>query len=104
MASHFPKWKPNSTTRRKIKSHEFRVRYKALRNSSDAFIKRADVREYIFEKCEQKCYICGALEDLQIDHVVSVYCFALKGLDYYLLNDETNLRAICGRCNSAKEV
>ena len=104
MKVNFPRLKPNSCTISKFKSNNFRVRYNALRNSSDAFIKKADVRKYIFEKSNHKCYICGATENLQIDHVVSVYCFALKRFDYRPLNEESNLKAICRKCNSSKEV
>ncbi len=98
----FPKWKPGFRTRRKFYSEEFRERYKALRNSSDNFIKRSDVREYIFRKYGGKCHLCGAKADLQIDHITSVYEVARKMTGIGMLNSECNLALICRRCNSGK--
>lgn len=98
----FPKWKPHISTQSKFGNGDFRLRYKALRNSSSGFINRADVREYIFSRNGYKCVECGSNNDLQVDHIVSVYEFAKKQLDYSKLNIEENLQTLCGICNAKK--
>ena len=99
----FPMWNPQRVTLEKIGSSDFRIRYKALRNSSSRFIKRKDVRDYIFERDGGKCYLCGNHENLQIDHVVSVYAYAKNTAgDVSGPNEKDNLRTICAKCNSAK--
>jgi len=99
----FPKWSPQQATLKKIGSSDFRIRYKALRNSSSGFIKRKDVRDYIFKRDGHKCYLCGSCENLQIDHIVSVYDYAKNiGRDVTDLNKKDNLRTICAKCNSTK--
>lgn len=85
-----------------MKSDNFKERYKALRNVSSNFIKREDVREYLLKKYNHKCYICGSFEDLQIDHIISVYKFASERLELSAINSEENLAVICLKCNSAK--
>ena len=98
----FPEWKPQRNTIRKFYSSNFRERYKALRNSSSNFIRKEEVRNYIFEKYNHKCYICGFEGDLQIDHIVSVYEVAKGIREINYLNREENLAAICTKCNSSK--
>ena len=97
-----PKWNPRRTSFQKMKSDNFKVRYKALRSASSNFIKRKDVRDYLLKKYDHKCYICGSSENLQIDHIVSVYRFAIDILEATSLNSEENLAVICMKCNSAK--
>ena len=99
---YFPKWKPQIATERKFGRADFRVRYTALRNSSSAFIKREDVRRYIFSKYGHRCYLCGSTNNLQIDHIVSVYAAAKDSRLINVLNTENNLRPICATCNSSK--
>ncbi len=98
----FSVWNPNIHTASKFGCSDFRIRYKALRNSSSGFIRRADVRQIIFEKYHGKCYICGSTDNLQIDHIISVYKFAVQRLPYKDLNKEENLALICRRCNCQK--
>lgn len=98
----FPKWNPQYYTKQRFGSSDFNIRYKALRNSSSGFIKRKDVRKIIYNKYNGKCYLCGNNENLQIDHIVSVYKCALNEFPVELLNSEDNLALICRRCNSAK--
>lgn len=97
-----PKWNPRRVSFQKMKSDNFKERYKALRNASSNFIKRKYVRDYLLKKYNHKCYICGSSEDLQIDHIVSVYKFASERLDPFVLNSDENLAVICSKCNSAK--
>ena len=101
----FPNWNPQYRTFCKFKSDDFRIRYKALRNSSDSFIKRSDVREYVFKKYENKCYLCGCKDNLQVDHIISVYAYAKERIEpIETLNGKENLAAICRKCNAAKAV
>lgn len=99
----FPEWKPQRNTIQKITSDNFKERYKTLRNASSNFVKRADVRNYILSKYGNKCYICGSSDDLQVDHIISVYKFAANKMNPFTLNSEENLAAICQKCNSAKQ-
>lgn len=98
----FPKCKPRFHSKLKMESDDFGIRYKALRNVSSHFISRPDVRRAIFKKCENKCYLCGSKDNLQIDHVISVYQGAVERIPYYRINSYENLMAICRSCNSAK--
>ena len=97
-----PKWNPRRTSFQKMRSDNFKIRYKALRSASSNFIKREDVRDYLLKKYNHKCYICGTSENLQIDHIISVYRFASERLEPSVLNSEENLAVICMKCNSAK--
>lgn len=98
----FPKCKPQFSCKVKMRSDDFGIRYKALRNVSSHFISRPDVRKIIFRKCGFQCYLCGSKDKLQIDHVVSVYQGAVERIPYYRINSYENLMVICRRCNSAK--
>lgn len=79
-----------------------KVRYKALRNSSSAFINRKDVRDAIFSRDDYKCVVCGSSDNLQIDHIHSVYSVLKKKYPIEKLNSEENLRTLCRHCNLSK--
>lgn len=98
----FPTWCPQQVTSSRMGSRDFRVRYKAIRNSSSSFIKRKDVREAILKRDDCKCTICGSKENLTIDHIISVYSVALKKYPLDLLNRKDNLRSLCLSCNCRK--
>jgi len=98
----FPKWKPYRYTVKRFKNNVYEVRYQALKNSSSSFIKRLDVRNYIFKKHNNQCINCGSIENLTIDHIVSIYRVAKNKLDFEFLNSEENLTVLCKSCNSAK--
>ena len=99
----FPMWRPYRPTTIKIRSGDFRTRYKALRDSSSSFTHRSDVKRIVYEKYSGRCYLCGAVNDLQIDHIVSVYRYALEQIEPVSgLNKLDNLALICRRCNSGK--
>ena len=102
MSQQFPKWKPNVATNSKFGHEEYRVRYKALRNSSSGFIKRKDVKDFLLRKHGRKCAMCGSNELLQIDHIVSVYECAMGNLPIDELNRENNLQLLCSCCNGGK--
>ena len=105
MDNKFPDWNPQYGTIHKCKSEDFRTRYKAMRNSSNSFIKRDDVRRFILKKYDYRCYLCGCKDNLQVDHVVSVYAYARERIEpLKTLNSEENLAAICAKCNASKKV
>lgn len=52
------------------------------------------VKEFLLDKFSHQCNYCGAKEDLQVDHVLSV---AEGGSD-----DIDNLQILCGACNRKK--
>lgn len=99
----FPKWKPMRSTLKALESNNKAKRQRALRISSRNFISRKDVREYIFSRDGYKCCICGSKNNLQIDHIVSIYKYAANKLDYSHINDESNLQVLCRHCNSSKK-
>jgi len=100
---YFPLWNPQRITLSNIKSYDFRTRYKALRNSSSSFISRDDVRKIITEKCSNKCVKCGSDNNLQVDHIKSVYLCARGKVPISELNIFSNLQMLCGTCNSSKK-
>jgi len=99
---YFPIFNPQKLTKSRILSNVFKIRYKALRNSSSGFIKRNEVRNFILERDKNKCVECGNTENLHIDHIVSVYRYALNMMDYRELNSPNNLRSLCCKCNTSK--
>ena len=100
----FPRCRIQYGTSKKLSSRDAKVRYKTLRNVSDRFISRKDVREYIFEHKGRKCYLCGSSENLQIDHKISVYRGAHEMIPCRVINGYENLMPICRKCNSGKRV
>nr|DAS52579.1 MAG TPA: HNHc [Caudoviricetes sp.]DAY29662.1 MAG TPA: HNHc [Caudoviricetes sp.] len=100
----FPKWNPQFFTRLKFRNSNQKVRYKALRNSSDSFIKRKDVRDFLLEKYNYQCSICGSTDSLEIDHIISVFKASIKEFDIDKLNNIENLTVLCRKCNSGKQV
>jgi len=90
----FPLWSPRYQTLKAIKSLDKKIRLKALRNSSSAFIKRKDVRDVILEKCGYRCVTCNAIQNLTIDHIVPI----VKGG----VSIERNIQTLCFKCNQQK--
>lgn len=98
----FPNWNPQKKTISMLSNISERIRYKALRNSSSAFIKRKDVRDVVFERDKYKCQICGSSEQLEVDHINSVYSVLKDKYPMSKLNTLENLRTLCKSCNSRK--
>lgn len=98
----FPKWNPTRLTKSRIfdnKSTEMAFKY--FRASSSAFGKNKNVRMFLLEKYKNKCPICFNSENLEVDHISSVYsCFRSKLFEF--CNSEKNLQILCNRCNSWK--
>lgn len=108
----FPIWKPQRILNEIIKDYFFmphfrdekdkKRAYKALRNTSSSFIANKNVRRIIFERDGYKCKYCKNEDNLQIDHINSVYsCFILK-FPLESLNTEGNLQTLCASCNNSK--
>jgi len=98
---YFPLWKPHYRTEEKFSYTDNRG-YKALRNSSSAFIKREDVRNYLLSKYKYKCVKCECTKNLEVDHIISVY-MAFKHKEFINeLNSESNLQILCNKCNASK--
>lgn len=99
----FPIWTCQVPTMTRINSYDIKKRKKALRESSSSFIKRKDVREYIFIEKGEKCYLCGNVAT-QIDHKIPVAAFAYdRKKDIKILNSYNNLFPICKHCNVSKK-
>lgn len=100
-AEYFPLWKPHYRTEEKFYFSN-QVAYKALRSSSSSFIKNPIVRKMVMEKCGNKCVSCGNRDDLQIDHIISVYSAYLNKSLVGQLNTYQNLQVLCKACNTSK--
>lgn len=99
---YFPKWNPQKyTMNRIINGMDKKISLKLFRSSSSGFIKNPKVRNIILEKCDNKCVLCGSINNLQIDHIKSVYsCFINNLIDF--CNTEENLQILCIKCNTSK--
>ena len=98
----FPVWKPRKShfvLSETINKEDF-VSY--IRNSSYAFIKRADVRNYIFKRDNYKCVTCGCEKNLHIDHIKRISSVKLN--DYREYNKENSLQTLCNSCNARKSL
>lgn len=95
-------WKPNFITRHKISSgFNLNRRFKYFRASSSGYIKKPKVRAYVFEKYNGKCAYCQSSEELEIDHIISVYdCFKQGKIEF--CNTIENLQLLCKTCNAKK--
>lgn len=73
---------------------------KYLRNSSSGYIHKKAVRDYVFSRDGYKCAICGSSQNLQIDHIISVYRATKKTI--FDINHINNLRPLCMPCNARR--
>ncbi|MFV0362232.1 MAG: HNH endonuclease [Suipraeoptans sp.] len=69
---YFPRCRIHISTNSRLGSSIEKIRYRAYRNISSAFIKRKDVRDNIFKRDSNRCIICGSEKNLEIDHIISV--------------------------------
>lgn len=72
-----------------------------FRNSSSAFIKNKNVRNYIYKKYNNCCNNCKSLINLEIDHIISVKN-SFNNKDYYNCNSVENLMLLCKNCHNKK--
>ena len=76
--------------------------YKYIRGTSSNFIKRNDVRNYVLNKSNHKCLMCGSQINLQIDHIISVYRIIKDSIPIEEVNHVDNLQVLCRKCNASK--
>lgn len=76
---------------------------KYLRGCGNNYISREEVREYVFNKYNHKCIECGSEEQLQIDHIISIYQVFKKKHTLEEINNLSNLQTLCKSCNSRKK-
>ena len=75
--------------------------YQAFRKVYTSYVNRVFVRKYIFNKYNNKCFLCRSELDLQIDHIIPVYkCYNDK--NFMVCNNINNLQLLCGKCNIKK--
>ncbi|MDW0113805.1 HNH endonuclease signature motif containing protein [Sporosarcina saromensis] len=73
-----------------------------LRNCGSNYIKRLEVRQCILDKYHHQCAECKATQNLQVDHIISVYQGWKQGLDIEVINTLENLQILCRSCNAGK--
>ena len=95
-----PEWVTQYITEKRMQSSDTRVRMRAMRNAACGYISRKQVRDCIFSRKGDKCYMCGK-PATQIDHRIPVWQFARdpKNYDYREMNYYSNLFPICQKCN-----
>jgi len=98
----FPKWNPTRLTKSRIFDNLSKESaFKYFRSSSSAFGKNKKVRLYLLEKFNGECSVCKSVDNLEVDHKISVFnCFFTSLIDY--CNTEDNLQILCKRCNNYK--
>ncbi len=69
--------------------------YKQLRSQASNFTKKPGVRSSVFARDGYKCVECGSVENLTVDHIVSIYRGGAP-------RDFGNLQTLCSICNSRK--
>lgn len=99
----FPKWNPHKSTIDGFENYNYKRKLKFLRNSSSGFIAKKEVRLIIFSRDNYACKLCGSIDNLQVDHIVSVVACSLGEIPISYLNLESNLQTLCGSCNAAKK-
>jgi 5-methylcytosine-specific restriction endonuclease McrA len=98
----FPKCNPHWITLSRPGCSNDKIRYNAYRNISSGFVARKDIRNIVLKKYNNRCAYCGSIDDLQIDHIVSVYNAFKTRMSIDVLNSEDNLQVLCRSCNAAK--
>lgn len=73
-----------------------------LRSKSRYRLIKMNAKTKLLERDNNKCQICGSKNDLQIDHIKSLYFFIYNNLDTSMLDNFDNLRILCKRCNAKR--
>ena len=68
--------------------------YMQRRSRASNYTKKPEVRQRIFLRDNSRCVKCGSIEDLTVDHIISIY---RGGTD-----DDDNLQTLCNPCNAGK--
>jgi len=98
----FPIWRLHWWNEKNLYSGNTKIRAKTIRNSSSAFIAKQSVRNYIFSRDNYQCKLCGSKDNLQVDHIISVYHAINNKIPIDKLNSESNLQTLCKDCNIQK--
>ena len=61
------------------------------------------IKGYLLDKYNHRCLKCDSTDNLQVDHIISVYLAFDKGIKLEELNSFDNLQILCIRCNSGKK-
>jgi hypothetical protein len=99
---YFPIWEPKRFHKKYFEKDQQESFYRYCRLAGSGFIKKKVVRDFIFTRDNHTCKSCGSKENIQIDHVISVYRASIGELDMQKLNTKENLQTLCKKCNSAK--
>ncbi len=68
--------------------------YKARREAANKAIQNKDLRKAVFLRDRASCVFCGSVENISIDHIISVKNGGESNI--------TNLQTLCRTCNSRK--
>lgn len=68
--------------------------YEHLRKEATRFTQNKEIRYQVFNLLGESCLRCGSVQDIEIDHVISVRNGGL--------NEISNLQPLCKKCNSSK--
>ena len=58
-------------------------------------------KKHILDR-DWKCMWCWSLENLQLDHIISVYRCYKDNIDVNETNNDSNLQILCKSCNCRK--
>ena len=61
-----------------------------------------ELRNEIFKRDGYKYILCRGKNNLQVDHIISIWKVAKKEFPIELLNTEINLQTLCKECNERK--
>jgi len=75
---------------------------KYYRNSSSAYIKKQEVRDFIFNRDNHTCLECKSKDNITVDHIITVIYGFENHIDLFVINNIGNLQTLCGKCNSKK--
>ena len=67
---------------------------KIAKNKARGYVRRKEVRDYIFNRDKYRCVGCGSSRNLTIDHIIPL----AKGGS----GDISNLQTLCWDCNQRK--
>lgn len=82
-------------------SMDRKLAFKKFRNTSGYYVYKKEIRQYIFDKYNNMCALCGSENNLEIDHIKSVKrCFTEEDFDF--CNTIENLQSLCKTCNCSK--
>lgn len=77
------------------------LNYKIYRNTANNFARK--IRMHILERDARKCKNCGSVDNLEVDHIKSVYIGFKEKISVIEINNLNNLQLLCKSCNSSKK-